>query len=593
MSRVIQLSGLKQGIQRVREKGGADPDTLYDLVNGYVTIDGGVNQRPGTVEDAELPAGTLGLMAWNNQLVVFSTTVKSGMPDGYRCEVIVHPFFPSTGLSYIWFARPMMGYPYVVAEFANGDVFHYWLESANSWEASTMYLEGQVIVPSTPNGLAYKAHRTLPKMPTWTAGMEVFVGTKVEPTEENGYYYEATATNEASGVGTPGGSPNPGGGDTDPPGDGGSGTGGSGGTPGTTPPGSITPIGAAASGGLGTNGGFADDADPALDLPSVFGSDIVGTAGDFADQSALNQWTGSNGGVLIGWTIDGGRAKYYGLQNQYSYAYLRPVQLRMSHMPFPRYSVTITADVQTLAGTNASIGFEQGGSAPAEYLSSTHVSYTFVYSRERPGITGVGAYVVPTMLPKLSVTGDGVLSAWFDNVEVEITEISPACTTETIINGDLASGMTGISAWPADNPAYFDMSVSGGELSHRFLSTVAPTRVVWWDDPLTLADAVGKYIHHQGEVLCTDPTVASGITTGGAAFGIVVVDVATGEPVSPLSMFGLPERGDWTAREAWVRQHIDNPAYTIHKGVLLRAAPGYVVKIRNSTVETTDSVIDP
>lgn len=214
MSRVIQLSGLKQGIQRVREKGGADPDTLYDLVNGYVTIDGGVNQRPGTVEDAELPAGTLGLMAWNNQLVVFSTTVKSGMPDGYRCEVIVHPFFPSTGLSYIWFSRPMMGYPYVVAEFANGDVFHYWLESANSWEASTMYLEGQVIVPSTPNGLAYKAHRTLPKMPTWTAGMDVSVGTKVEPTEENGYYYEATATNEASGVGTPGGPPG-----TDTPGD--------------------------------------------------------------------------------------------------------------------------------------------------------------------------------------------------------------------------------------------------------------------------------------------------------------------------------------------------------------------------------------
>lgn len=219
MSRPVTLSVLKQGIQRLREKGTADPQTLYDLVDGYVTIDGGVTQRPGTALAFTLPAGTLGMCAHEGDLVVFSTSPKA-CPAGTRCEVLTHPFFPSQGLTYIWFAAPFLGYLYVAAEFENGDVYHYWLQAATKWEASTTYMDGQIIVPSTPNGLGYRAHRVLPKYPDWVPGMEVVLGTKVEPTTPNGYYYEVTALSEAAGVGTPGGSPNPTGPST-PPGDGG------------------------------------------------------------------------------------------------------------------------------------------------------------------------------------------------------------------------------------------------------------------------------------------------------------------------------------------------------------------------------------
>lgn len=217
--KAIALSAIKQGIQRLREKGSPDPSSLYDLRDGYVTIDGSAKQRPGTELAYGLPAGTLGMCAHDGDLVVFSTSPKA-CPTGTRCEVLTHPFFPSQGLTYIHYAAPFLGYLYVAAEFENGDVYHYWLQAANEWEASTTYMEGQIIVPSTPNGLGYKAHRVLPKYPTWVSGMEVVLGTKVEPTTANGYYYEATATSEAAGVGTPGGSPNP----TppgDPPGDGG------------------------------------------------------------------------------------------------------------------------------------------------------------------------------------------------------------------------------------------------------------------------------------------------------------------------------------------------------------------------------------
>lgn len=211
--KTINLSAVTQGIQRLREKGSADPGSLYDLENGYVAIDGSLRQRPGTELAYDLPAGTIGYCVHNGDHVVFSTAPKA-CPAGVRCEVITHPYFPSQGLTYIWFAAPFLGYLYVAAEFENGDVYHYWLQASNEWEASTTYMEGQIIVPSTPNGLGYKAHRVLPRYPNWIPGMEVVLGTKVEPTTANGYYYDATATSEASGVGTPGGSPNP-----DPPGD--------------------------------------------------------------------------------------------------------------------------------------------------------------------------------------------------------------------------------------------------------------------------------------------------------------------------------------------------------------------------------------
>ncbi|GAB1407672.1 hypothetical protein MASR1M8_15910 [Thermomonas brevis] len=208
----LTLNAVTQGIQRIREKGSPDAGSLYDLVNGYVAIDGSIQQRPGTELHAELPAGTIGLMAHDNELVVFSTSPKP-MPAGVRCEVLAHPYFPSVGIRYIWFAAPFLGYPYVAAEFSNGDVYHYWLQAQTQWEASTMFREGQIVVPATHNGLAYKAHRVLPPNPTWAPGLEIDIGSKVEPTTANGYYYEAIKLEGASGVGTPGGSPStPGGG---------------------------------------------------------------------------------------------------------------------------------------------------------------------------------------------------------------------------------------------------------------------------------------------------------------------------------------------------------------------------------------------
>ena len=91
MTRSVVLNALKQGISRVRVKGGADPSTLYDLVNGFVTIDGSTQSRPGTRQDVKLPAGTKGLMAFSGGFLVFSHVPTPITGSKYSCEVLVDP----------------------------------------------------------------------------------------------------------------------------------------------------------------------------------------------------------------------------------------------------------------------------------------------------------------------------------------------------------------------------------------------------------------------------------------------------------------------------------------------------------------------
>ena len=206
MARDINLNALKSGINRLRTKGGADPSSLYDLVNGYVTIDGSIQSRPGTINKVTLPAGTKGLCAFQGGFVVFSHQSTPIATPGYRCEVLVNPNDADQPIKEIHFAAPFMGSPYVVAEFANGEVFHYWLQSSAPWKADTVYHAGDIVEPTTPNGLAYQAVRMGNAYPSWEAGAPRELADKLEPTVYNDYYYtaiEVDGANPASGATEP------------------------------------------------------------------------------------------------------------------------------------------------------------------------------------------------------------------------------------------------------------------------------------------------------------------------------------------------------------------------------------------------------
>lgn len=203
MARTVALNAVKGGINRLRVKGSPSPNDLYDGLNCFIDASGCPTSRPGTVIDYTLPAGTRGLAAVNGGLVVFSHQVVSPMPSGVTLEVLNHPTSPGTALREIHFAGPYLGDAtgailYVAAEFEDDAVFHYWLRHGTTWEASRTYLLGDIVTPTTPNGLAYRATRLNPADPVWTANAERTLGDVIEPTEFDGFKYTVTDTVGAS-----------------------------------------------------------------------------------------------------------------------------------------------------------------------------------------------------------------------------------------------------------------------------------------------------------------------------------------------------------------------------------------------------------
>lgn len=220
--RSAPLTTIKSGISRLRTKGGARADTLYDLLNGYVTESGTVKVRPGTARVAELDSRTRGLCAFGGELHVFCHEYVD-VPEGYVLNILVHPDPPDFGYGYaagytygggevplekIHFAEPFLGGLYVVAEFAvdsNGDgendVYHYWLQPGRVWEADTSYSNGELVEPTEPNGLLYIATRFENANPPWQPDEPRFDGVGdnyaqsiVEPTTANGFYYVCVDT---------------------------------------------------------------------------------------------------------------------------------------------------------------------------------------------------------------------------------------------------------------------------------------------------------------------------------------------------------------------------------------------------------------
>ncbi len=194
----------------MRPKGGARADSLYDLVNGYITDAGTAKNRPGTERVATLDATTKGLVSFEGTLHTFSNAVVA-VPSGYTLHVITHPDDNALVITKIWFAKPYMGYLYVVAQFEADNygeegIFHYWLRSSGTWSADTVYYNGDIVEPTVVNGIAYEAVRVSAANPSWAPNVPRADGDIVEPTAYNDYYYtvvDTLGTNPRSGTTEP------------------------------------------------------------------------------------------------------------------------------------------------------------------------------------------------------------------------------------------------------------------------------------------------------------------------------------------------------------------------------------------------------
>lgn len=196
------LTMLKGGIDRRRLKGGARADALYDLLNGYVNEEGTAQVRQGTARIARLSSLTRGLCAFDGTLHTFCHE-QVYVPEGFTLNLIVHPEalagYPIR-LSQIHYAEPFMGSLYVVAEFEEGSVYHYWLQPGTVWEPNHHYTHGAFVAPSVPNGLVYRATRLGNAYPSWAPNVSRSDGTGdyeqsiVEPTTYNEFYYTCVQT---------------------------------------------------------------------------------------------------------------------------------------------------------------------------------------------------------------------------------------------------------------------------------------------------------------------------------------------------------------------------------------------------------------
>jgi len=204
MADIRSLTTSNAGMSRLRVKGDAAPNTLYDLLNGYITLEGTIRPRPGTQTDITLPTDTKGLVAHKCKLYVFSHTPQvTSDPTKYIVVTIRHPTDPTIKLQQIHFAAPFMGFLYVAAEFTDGNTWHYWLEELDTWSASTDYKIGDRVIPTTEAGYGYKATRLRSASEAWVASASRAVNDVIEPTTYNGFEYKVIAVsgdNPASGL---------------------------------------------------------------------------------------------------------------------------------------------------------------------------------------------------------------------------------------------------------------------------------------------------------------------------------------------------------------------------------------------------------
>lgn len=176
--RSVTLNASKAGITRLRTKGGASPETLLDLTNGYVNASKCPQQRPGTTwlfgfadgAHAGNAGKTKGLVAFKGIVYTFThdPAYATSGSSSYVILVLRHPTNGTAALQAIHYAAPFMGFLYVVAEFADGVIKHYWLQLPAAWKTRTQYMDNDMVQPTTPSGYYYQAARSI-NPPTWTA----------------------------------------------------------------------------------------------------------------------------------------------------------------------------------------------------------------------------------------------------------------------------------------------------------------------------------------------------------------------------------------------------------------------------------------
>lgn len=181
------------GMSTLRVKGGASSKGLQLLKNGWITSARTMQARPGADFDRAMPAGSHGVIGFADTFHTFSAIPLSNSDPKIDVDILLHPTGGSAAIKTIHQAFVFLGRLYVVAEFEDGVVQHYYLEDPAAWTANAEILEGQSIQPSAPNGYYYE-NLTASTIPAWQSNVQVALTDSRQPTTANGLRYTITAT---------------------------------------------------------------------------------------------------------------------------------------------------------------------------------------------------------------------------------------------------------------------------------------------------------------------------------------------------------------------------------------------------------------
>jgi hypothetical protein len=121
----IFVENFNLGVDRRKKRVSGQPGSLWVGKNVHLTRGGEIESRKAFVPTFSLPAGTFGLHALAGELYVFGSIPDPGMPAGIIYQQLVHSD-GSTPMSKLLKAENFDGFIYAIAEFADGNVFHYY-----------------------------------------------------------------------------------------------------------------------------------------------------------------------------------------------------------------------------------------------------------------------------------------------------------------------------------------------------------------------------------------------------------------------------------------------------------------------------------
>lgn len=206
------LAGFKRGMDRQTLRATPKNGTFFNLLNCYVTSSYTVRKRPGFRKIGSFDAATKGLFSNGGKLHAFYTGAVVTPADDFPVQYDgLQPDADGVTLTKVWADYLFLGRQYVVAEFSDGDVRHFWLPSsadggtAPTWKANTTYNVDAMVQPTVPNGYYYVVGNTqFPQ--AWQPNTTYEVGDVRVPKTLNGWKYtviEADGDNPSSGATEP------------------------------------------------------------------------------------------------------------------------------------------------------------------------------------------------------------------------------------------------------------------------------------------------------------------------------------------------------------------------------------------------------